>query len=55
MSRKHFIALAKAINGIADDEERKRMARLIGEVCRECNSNLKWSHWNHACNVPAGS
>lgn len=51
MSRKHFRALAEAINQISDDVDRKRTARLIGEVCANCNSHFKWSTWNNACGV----
>ncbi len=49
MSRKHFRALAVAISQISDDGERKRTARLIGDVCASCNGNFKWSVWNTAC------
>ena len=51
MSRKHFRALADAIAGIEDREERKRMAKLIGDVCQSCNGNFNWSVWNSACGV----
>lgn len=55
MSRKHFRELAEAVGGITCDDERKRMARLIGNVCASCNGNFNWSLWNHACDVPPGS
>lgn len=51
MSRKHFRALARAIGGIADDNERGRVARLIGAVCASCNGRFNWSTWYSACNV----
>jgi len=51
MSRKHFRALAQAIGGITDDNERFRVAQLIGAVCAGCNGNFKWSVWYSACNV----
>ena len=54
MSRKHFRALAEAIAGIEDAGERKRMGKLIGEVCAGCNGNFKWSIWWYACGVPIG-
>ena len=51
MSKKHFVELAKAIGGIADSEERRRMCRLVGEVCADCNLTFKWATWQRACNV----
>lgn len=51
MSRKHFRALAEAIKGIDDANERKRMAELIGDVCASCNGNFNWFTWNCACGV----
>ena len=33
MTRKHFIALAAAVKGISNPEERKRAARAIADVC----------------------
>jgi len=49
MSKKHFIALAKAISRIQDHDERARMADLIGEVCADFNENFNWSTWRIAC------
>jgi hypothetical protein len=51
MSKKHFQKLARAIGGILDKVERERMARLIGEVCADCNPGFNWARWNSACNV----
>ncbi len=55
MSRKHFRALADAIAGIKDADDRKRTAKLIGEVCAGCNSNFNWSVWNNACRVTSAA
>ena len=51
MSRKHFKALAKAIKGITNDEERGKVAHIIGEVCAESNDRFQWSKFLSACNV----
>ena len=51
MTKKHFIALAVAIGGIVDNDERARVAHLIGQICAECNGNFNWATWNKACNV----
>ena len=51
MSRKHFRALAEAIAGINDADDRERTAKLIGNVCAGCNDNFNWSVWNNACRV----
>jgi hypothetical protein len=42
MYRKDFIALAKAIGGIVDNNERQRMTTLIGEVYQSHNPNFNW-------------
>ena len=51
MSKKHFIAMAKAIATITDNAERERVAKLIGGVCAESNVNFKMSTFLTACNV----
>ena len=51
MSRKHFRALAKAIAGIENHDERVRMADLVGEVCSECNDLFDWTRWRAACGL----
>jgi hypothetical protein len=51
MSRKHFKALAGAIAGIKDSEERKRMCEAVGAVCAGCNDHFNWSTWRSACGV----
>lgn len=55
MSRKHFRALAEAISGISCADERKRVAKLIGDVCAGSNGNFNWSVWNNACRVTSAA
>jgi len=55
MSRKHFRALAVAIAGINDADDRARTAKLIGDVCAGCNNNFNWSTWNNACRVTSAA
>lgn len=51
MSRKHFKALAEAIKGISDADERENTAELIGNVCADCNDRFNWDTWCVACGV----
>lgn len=51
MSRKHFQALANAISTIHDVKERKRIARLIADVCSSQNSRFDYSIFYDACDV----
>jgi len=50
MTQKHFQALAHAIRyECKNDEERERMAKIIGDVCAEFNSNFKRERFRRAC------
>ena len=51
MSRKHFIEFARAISQISDDEERKRVAELVANVCNQLNPNFNRTKFMEACNV----
>ena len=43
MSRKHFVEFAKAIACISDTEERKRVARIVADVCAGMNSRFNYN------------
>lgn len=51
MSRKHYVALAKAIAIITSDDERNRVANLIAEVCSANDPRFDWRKFLQACNV----
>jgi hypothetical protein len=51
MSRKHFIALADAVKGISNPQERERAARAIADVCAGANSNFDRGRFLRACGV----
>ena len=51
MSKKDFIALAETISRIENADERKRVARAIGDVCAEHNRLFDWNRWSRACGV----
>ena len=52
MSRKHFIALAKALAESKDDIERPAFVRLVDDVAAVCattNSNFDHARFRAAC------
>lgn len=51
MSKKHFIAIAKAIAATADLTERRRLYNEIGRVAAACNPAFNWRTWADACGV----
>lgn len=51
MTKKHFIALAKAIAATACPVDRKRLCEEVGAVGAANNSNFRWSTWREACGV----
>lgn len=51
MTKTHFKKLAEAISTITSDEERGRVAELIGKVCHRDNPNFDWGKWLTACRV----
>lgn len=51
MSRKHFIAIAKAISEIADAADRAKMAGIMAKVCRDENPGFDIARFYKACNV----
>ena len=51
MTKKHFIALAVAIRGISNAEERERAARAIADVCAGANSQFDRKRFLRACGV----
>lgn len=53
MSRKHFIALAAAIKAISNEDERRRAAELIADVCQQSNARFNRARFLAACGVQA--
>ena len=51
MTKKHFAALASAVNQITDEGERMFAAEVIGRVCADSNKNFNWVLWKKACGV----
>lgn len=51
MSRKHFIALASAISTITDLQQRKEVASLVADVCKQANSNFSYQTFFAACGL----
>ena len=51
MTRKHFEALAAAIAEISDDDERRRTANLIADVCQGFSVLFDKRRFYTACNV----
>jgi len=49
MTRKHFIALAKAISQIANMVDRQNTAHLVADVCRQANPNFDRARFLAAC------
>jgi hypothetical protein len=49
MTRKHFIALAKAISQIANIVDRQNTAHAIADVCRAANPNFDRTRFLRAC------
>lgn len=53
MTRKHFEAFAKAVARIADNDERKRTALLVANVCERFNASFSREAFFAACKVVA--
>jgi hypothetical protein len=51
VSRKHFIALAAAIKAISNEDERRRAAELIADVCQQSNARFNRARFLSACGV----
>ena len=51
MSRKHFIALARAVAAIADPVNRRQVAELLADVCAAANSRFDRQRFYSACGV----
>ena len=51
MTRKYFRALAAAIRKIKSDENRREIAKTIGEECAKENERFDWKKWDEACGV----
>jgi len=51
MSRKHFIAIAKAIASLENKSDRVNMVRTLLPVLRESNSNFNASRFADACGL----
>jgi hypothetical protein len=51
MSRKHFIALARAVAAIADPVNRRQVAELLAAVCAASNSRFDRQRFYTACGV----
>jgi len=51
MSRKHFIALARAIALITDPAERARTAELVADVCKASNADFDRARFYAACGI----
>jgi len=51
MSRKHFVAIAKAIKEISNADERRRTAELLASVCAASNQNFNRYRFLVACGV----
>lgn len=49
MTKKHFIALAKAIAQIQTEQDRRRLCDEIGEICAKVNREFSWTKWRSAC------
>jgi hypothetical protein len=51
MSRKHFNAIAKAINALPDKADRIAMVRTLLPVLRQSNANFNASRFCAACGL----
>lgn len=51
MRKKYFIELAKVVATIGDMGERRRVARLIAEVCVNLSPSFNYSVFYEACGV----
>ena len=51
MSRKHFKLFAEAINEIQDMQQRKNVAKMVADVCKQLNSNFCYQTFYSACGL----
>jgi hypothetical protein len=51
MTKKHFIALAKAISKIENEVARRLAADAVAEVAAETNSRFNYLRFMSACGV----
>jgi hypothetical protein len=51
MSRRHFAKIAEIIARIEDEQERKRVAHEMAEVCRSENSRFDSARFYSACKI----
>lgn len=51
MSRKDYIAFAKAIAQITSYDDRRKTAELIAGILAENNPRFSWGKFLQACNV----
>jgi len=51
MSRKHFEEIARVLSTIADDNERRRVAREMASALASTNPNFNRSRFLGACNA----
>jgi hypothetical protein len=51
MTKKHFLALAEAIREIGNQQERRRAAETVAQVCRRFNGRFDSGRFFRACNV----
>lgn len=51
MSRKHYIAIAEALNWISNLTERRRVAEIIADMAKADNSNFDRVRFYAACGL----
>jgi hypothetical protein len=51
VNKRHFVALAEAISGIANKTERRRAAEIVARVCQRFNGQFDMGRFLRACGV----